>query len=99
MVPVDESSSELGGMFVLPAHRKKGIAAQIVKHLVDHSAHLSIVWCIPFAHLTPFYGQFGFKKLDPSTIVLPPQILEKYNWCTSSYPNDVSFMIRKMDKK
>ena len=35
LVPIDERSSELGGMFVKPEHRKKGIAGQIVKHLID----------------------------------------------------------------
>lgn len=82
---------ELGGMYVHPHHRGKGIARQILQSLVDLLKD-ETCYCIPFAHLIPFYEQYGFV---PSTVGdVPPAIAEKVAYFRDVYLHPTTLMVR-----
>ena len=90
---VADGEAELGGMYVFPDFRKKGIAGQIVRFLLAEGAHYRVIWCLPFAHLQAFYGQFGFAQPDPTRPV-PAKVAEKLAWCNQTYPEPVLLLAR-----
>lgn len=54
---------ELGGIWTDEAVRGRGVARAIVTALnarYDASGAVAPLWCIPFAHLVPFYASCGF---------------------------------------
>jgi GNAT superfamily N-acetyltransferase len=55
LVNVNKGNLELGGMYVFESFRGKGIAGEIIEFLLSHADSKSIVYCIPFQHLVPFY--------------------------------------------
>ncbi|WDE13814.1 GNAT family N-acetyltransferase [Thalassomonas haliotis] len=81
---IDKGSAELGGMYVHYAFRGLGVAGRIVDHLVKNAAGYQKIYCLPFAHLQAFYQKFGFAPEQELTKV-PRVVLEKHNWCNSSY--------------
>lgn len=86
LVPVAENQFELGGIYVLPDFRQKGIAARIVQHLIEVCPSGTILYCIPFLHLTNYYQSFGFKPVTGDEISsLPKSIYEKWQWCNGYY--------------
>ena len=52
------------------------------------------IFCLPFAHLEPFYQSCGFSTLPP-LITLPAPILTKQQWCRETYEDPVIAMARK----
>lgn len=83
IVHLNSSESELGGIYVYPEFRGKGIAEKIVGHLVEYSKITKRVYCLPFEHLATFYKSFGFKEC---TEKINFEIRQKYEWCLKSYP-------------
>lgn len=80
---------ELGGMFVQPAYQGQGIARKIVRFLLKERGE-GRVYCLPFAHLRNFYEGEGFEEVSKEEFSnVPPQILEKYRWCNTTYSHDV----------
>ena len=68
---------ELGGIWTDEALRRGGVARAMVTALLDHAARragAAPLWCIPFAHLTPFYRSFGFA---PAPAPWPAAIADK----------------------
>ena len=53
LVKIDEKNLELGGMYVLPSFRGKGLAKEIVLFLLSHRDPSQTTYCIPFRHLSP----------------------------------------------
>lgn len=92
LVPVNATTGELGGMYVLPAFRGRKIAGAIVSYLLLHSPYRQL-FCIPFAHLDGFYAGFGFHPVPAETAV-PCAVVEKVNWCTKEYPASVHLLMR-----
>lgn len=92
LVAVDADSGELGGMYVLPAHRGHKVASAIVDFLLQHSPYRRL-YCIPFARLEAFYRGFGFAPV-PADATVPPAIAHKSNWCVQTYPDPVSLLVR-----
>lgn len=92
LVRIDSNHFELGGMYVFESFRKHGVAGAIVDFLLKNAPLNSIVYCIPFEHLVPFYNKFGFKpciNLDP----VPKELLDKYLWCKEKYPQPTALLI------
>lgn len=84
---LDQNSVELGGIFVLPEFRAKGIAKEIVKSLVELGQTFDSIYCLLFAHLENFYKQFGFEEiLIPKNV--PKTVLDKQRWCNKTYEHE-----------
>ena len=92
LVPVNATTGELGGMYVLPAFRGRKVASAIVSYLLLHSPYRQL-FCIPFAHLESFYAGFGFHPVPAETAV-PCAVAEKVNWCTKEYSTSVHLLRR-----
>lgn len=92
LVPVDETTAELGGIYVLPEFRGRRLAGAIVSYLVQHSPYRRL-FCIPFAHLEAFYRGFGFQPVAGDTAV-PAVVADKLNWCAAEYPAAVCLLVR-----
>ena len=81
----------LRGMFILPTHQGRGIGSQMLQYLVQHHLDGHTCYCIPFAHLTQFYGAAGFTSKSPSDV---PQFLAQrlVRYCEDGH--DVILMAR-----
>ncbi len=82
LVAIGEASGELGGIYVFPAYRRKGVAEKIVGQLVAANKFDSL-FCLPFSKLKQFYCGFGFEELSPQKSV-PRQVSDKLNWCNDN---------------
>lgn len=83
LVKLNEQEAELGGMYVYPQFRGKGIAEQIVSHLLIEGKNFHRIYCLPFEHLEKFYKGFGFTDCTAS---VHKDIQAKYEWCLKEYP-------------
>jgi len=92
LVAIDETTGELGGMYVFDEFRNQGIAGAIVTFLLEHSPYQQL-FCIPFAHLEGFYGGFGFKPVSADMDV-PCTVSGKVDWCRDEYPTPVALLVR-----
>ena len=54
----------LRGMQVAPDAQRQGIGRQLLAAFEDALDDREPCWCIPFAHLTRFYGMIGFEECD-----------------------------------
>jgi predicted GNAT family N-acyltransferase len=85
---IEDAVAELGGIYVESALRQQGVANKIVAYLLANSTSYKIVYCLPFAHLAPFYQRFGFKPVTTSAIV-PQEVSAKVDWCGNNYKQPV----------
>jgi predicted GNAT family N-acyltransferase len=85
---IEDNVAELGGMYVESAHRQQGLADKIVAYLLANSTSYEIVYCLPFAHLAPFYQRFGFKPVTTFATV-PQEVSAKVDWCRDTYEHPV----------
>lgn len=81
---IDDSTQELGGMYVLPEFRKRQVATQIIEFLLERRNPKARVYCLPFDHLAAFYAKYGFRPCDPSAAV-PEDLLDKHRWCNETF--------------
>lgn len=76
---------EIGGFWVRPDRRGRGLARALVAHVLAalpaDRGHTS-VWCIPFEHLTPFYASLGMQLVTDLSDV-PQVIRAKLDFCAS----------------
>ena len=56
----------LANMFVLEAHRDRGVGTALITALIDHARTLNLVRIVlsPTLRSTPFYGRAGFGPAD-----------------------------------
>ena len=54
----------LRGMRVASAYQRQGIGTLLLR-AVDEHLGTSYCYCVPYAHLSRFYGQIGFITLSP----------------------------------
>lgn len=54
----------LRGMQIKPAWQRKGIGSSMLKFLVDQ-VNMNGCYCLPYKHLTTFYGSIGFREISP----------------------------------
>ena len=90
---IDDKSCELGGMYVDPKYRRRGIARDIVTYLLEN-AQKSKVYCIPFLHLEHFYASFGFKRINEG-VSIPTKIAKKFQFCKETYAEETILMVRE----
>lgn len=86
---------ELGGMYVDPAHRGRGLAEALVAALVAQAPGPRL-WCVPFTPLEALYRRAGFADPRPDDPV-PPPIAAKVAWCRGRYPDPVSLLVRDVE--
>lgn len=76
---------EIGGFWVRPDQRGRGLARALVAHVLDELLEErgdTSVWCIPFEHLTPFYASFGMELVEDLSGV-PEVIRAKLDFCAT----------------
>jgi predicted N-acetyltransferase YhbS len=64
----------LRGMQVDPAFQRQGIGRMLLRHCLPHLEG-GAAYCLPYAHLTGFYGEAGFVPAPPA--MLPPFLAER----------------------
>lgn len=94
LVMINNKNLELGGMYVFESFRGKGIAAQIVKFLLENTLSDCTIFCIPFQQLEAFYQKHGFASCHDLEQV-PQELLKKYLWCKKKYSQPVSLLFLK----
>lgn len=87
LVPLDESSCELGGMLVFESFRGRGVFRALIHDLLRLAGDRE-VYCVPFADLEAMYTAFGFARCEAA----PPAIREKVEWCGRTYVRGVVVM-------
>ena len=75
LVPVDEDTVELGGIWTDERHRRLGVAAMVVRALLERAGGRR-VYCIPFRPLAGYYKRFGFIDAELDETV-PRAVAEK----------------------
>jgi len=60
LVPFAPGVVEMGGIWTADAVRGRGVARAMVMALIERAPGDAPLWCIPFAHLVPFYASCGF---------------------------------------
>jgi len=90
LVPMAPGERELGGMFVLPGFRGRGVAGTLVRALLDAAAGTR-VWCIPWADLAGLYAREGFAAV-PDDAPVPQPVRAKLDWCIRHYARPVCLM-------
>jgi N-acetylglutamate synthase-like GNAT family acetyltransferase len=92
VVPLDASSGELGGIYVLPGYEGRGAARRIVEFLIRHS-NLQVLYCLPFGELEGFYSSMGFAAVKKPGDV-PEKVFQKHQWCNATYHKAVLLLER-----
>jgi len=62
-----DGSRELASIAVIPAYQRRGIAHQIIEHLITEYrriCHADPLYLTCMSTLGPFYEQFGFRSLE-----------------------------------
>jgi GNAT superfamily N-acetyltransferase len=90
VVPIDASTGELGGMYVLPAFRGHGIAKAIVRFLVERTDR-TLLYCVPFASKSAIYEGLGFGRVE-NACAIPAKIREKLDWCGRTHEEPVRLL-------
>lgn len=93
IVTLSATEGELGGMYVLPPFRGRGLADLVIDFLVQQ-CQLSSLYCIPFVHLAGLYAKHGFVEIEECSSV-PRTIREKFQWCQKQYGEPVRLMERR----
>lgn len=90
VVPVGPGVGELGGMYVAPAARGRGVADGIVRRLLATTSAQTL-FCIPFTDLYGLYERCGFRRVDDLQ-GLPEPVATKLAWCRAHYDQPVSLL-------
>lgn len=61
----------LGDVFVLPAHRGRGLGEAMVREAVEHPAYRELAWYLGTRDAHELYGRFGFTTDHPRTMSRP----------------------------
>ncbi|WP_459502984.1 GNAT family N-acetyltransferase [Bacillus sp. C1] len=91
LVQIDESTIEMGGIYILPKYRGYKLAGELVSFLVNEAKQSNVpnTYCIPFEELASFYKKYGFKEVNLDQETVPSTILTKYKWCLQEYDKNV----------
>lgn len=69
VVSDDEAMAWLGDVFVLPAHRGRGLGAELVREAVEHPLHRELTWFLNTRDAHALYARFGFAMPTDRTMV------------------------------
>jgi GNAT superfamily N-acetyltransferase len=61
----------LGDVFVLEAHRRRGLATELVREAVEHPDHRELYWYLNTRDAHALYAKFGFEAAGSGTMVRP----------------------------
>src|SRR6516225_6404025 len=64
----------LRGMRILQEYQRQGIGTKLLRVVADHLG-TEPCFCVPYSHLTGFYGQIGFAELPVNRA--PGHLLER----------------------
>jgi GNAT superfamily N-acetyltransferase len=59
----------LGDVFVLPAHRGRGLGVELVREAVEHPSHRELTWFLNTRDAHALYARFGFEVPNERTMV------------------------------
>ena len=59
----------LGDVFVVPAHRGRGLGVELVREAVEHPAHRDLTWFLNTRDAHRLYARFGFEMPNERTMV------------------------------
>jgi len=59
----------LGDVFVVPAHRGRGLGVELVREAVEHAALRDLTWFLNTRDSHSLYARFGFAKPTERTMV------------------------------
>jgi predicted N-acetyltransferase YhbS len=71
---VEHGVTVLRGMRVLGTHQRRGVGRELLRGTCD-ALDGQPCYCLPFAHLTGFYGEAGFREIDAADA--PPFLAER----------------------
>jgi len=75
---IEHGVKVLRGMNIKGTSQKKGIGSLMLKYLADHT-DMNGCYCLPYKHLTKFYGMIGFQEISAKNAPLfLVKRLEKY---------------------
>ncbi|MGF1718176.1 GNAT family N-acetyltransferase [Photobacterium chitinilyticum] len=63
-VEVRDGVSILRGMYITKEYQGKGLGTSFIKY-IEPILNETVSYCMPFSHLSEFYGQVGFKSINP----------------------------------
>ena len=66
------ATAYLADVYVLPEHRGRGLAATIVRLMVDDGPGAEFRWMLHTADAHGLYARFGFAPPDPTYLERPP---------------------------
>jgi GNAT superfamily N-acetyltransferase len=67
------SDAYLGDMFVMPAHRGRGLSKRILTAMIDGGPGRDFRWVLVTSDAHGLYSQFGFRVPDERMMVRPPR--------------------------
>ncbi|WP_329409221.1 GNAT family N-acetyltransferase [Nocardia vinacea] len=67
----------LADVFVVPAHRGRGLGKQIVDHMIRDGPGSGFGWILFTRDAHSLYERFGFKCVDAATMIRPPQSMPR----------------------
>ena len=67
------SDAYLGDMFVIPAHRGRGLSKRILAKMIDDGPGRDFRWFLVTSDAHRLYSQFGFGAPDERVMVRPPR--------------------------
>jgi GNAT superfamily N-acetyltransferase len=67
------SDAYLGDMFVLPAHRGRGLSKRILAAMIDDGPGQDFRWFLVTSDAHGLYSQFDFSAPDERVMVRPPR--------------------------
>jgi len=94
LVPVGDDAVELGGIWTDERHRRLGVAALVVRALLERAAGRR-VYCIPFRPLAGYYKRFGFIDAAVDETV-PRAIAEKVAGTDRRFPQGVALLMKDL---
>jgi predicted N-acetyltransferase YhbS len=71
---VEHGVTVLRGMRVLGTHQRRGVGRELLR-VTCEALDGQPCYCLPFAHLTGFYGEAGFRAIDAADA--PPFLGER----------------------
>jgi GNAT superfamily N-acetyltransferase len=91
---LDEHNAELGGILVFEQFRGRGVAAEIVRDLLDRGSRSESNFCLPFTHLSAFYKSFDFREPNTCGVNVSEHISSKLAWCLKEYETTTTLLVR-----